>query len=449
MSGCIEIIDVRGDKLAGGADPMSALEDLRTRSFQALSPEIETQVREIIAAVRTRGDAALLEYERRFDCPTLTEAALVVGEEEIAAAYKQVDSEWVGAFRRAKENVFEYHSRLLQSSWLESFDGLLLGQRIRPMASAGLYVPAKHAPLPSTLCMSAVPARVAGVPRLALATPPRKDGSVDPTMLVAAAECGVDDIYRMGGAQGIAALAYGTETVEPVHFIVGPGSPWVVMAKAMVFGVVGIESLPGPSESLIVADDAQNPEWVAADLLSQAEHTGDNTVILLTPSERLAQAVAEATERQLQALERSDLTGQSLQEYGVIVIVESLEQACEIANDIAPEHLQIMTEEPFAWLEMIENAGCICLGRLTAVPLGDYAAGPSHVLPTNGTARFSSPLSVEHFLKRSSVIYATERGLNRIAADVEILAEAEGLTAHRDAVRKRVGTGVPPVHREA
>jgi histidinol dehydrogenase len=434
MDACIEIIDVRGGKI-------SAIEDLRTRTFEGLSSDIEGQVRAIVDAVRTRGDAALVEYERQFDCPTLTAAELVVGVEEIDEAYKQVDTEWIGAFRRAKENVFEYHSRLLQSSWLDSFEGMLLGQRIRPMASAGLYVPAKHAPLPSTLCMCAVPARVAGVPRLALATPPRKDGTVDPTMLVAAAECGVDDIYRMGGAQGIAALAYGTESIEPVAMVVGPGSPWVVMAKRLVFGVVGIESLPGPSESLIIADELQDVELVAADLLSQAEHTGDNTVILLTPSEYLARAVSEALGKQVEKLSRSELTAQSLQEYGAIVIVDSLEQACEIANDIAPEHLQILTADPFAWLELIENAGCICLGSLSAVPLGDYAAGPSHVLPTNGTARFSSPLSVDDFVKKSSVIYATPRGFNRLAQDVETLAEAEGLGAHAAAIRMRREAG--------
>lgn len=429
--GKIQIVDVRYQSSA-------LLEALRQRSLTDLPPEVEETVREIVARVREEGDRALVEYERRFDCPTLTVENLRVPDREIDAAYSQVSPEWVGAFRRAKENIYAFHARLRPGSWLDSFDGLWLGQKITPINAAGLYVPAGKAPLPSTLAMCAVPAKVAGVNRLVLATAPALDGSLHPAMLVAAAECGVDEIYRMGGAQAVAAMAYGTDTVEPVDKIVGPGNPYVIMAKKHVFGTVGIESLPGPSESLIIADADSDPVLVAADLLSQAEHTGDNLVILLTPSQELAEAVREQAYLQLAALPRMELTSSSLGEYGVIAIVKDLQHAVEISNDIAPEHLELAVNDPLELLSEVENAGCICLGHLTTVPLADYAAGPSHVLPTNGTARFSSPLSVEDFIKRSSVVYASERGLQRLGKDVAILAEGEGLFAHAEAVKKRL-----------
>jgi histidinol dehydrogenase len=429
--GKIQIVDVRYQSSA-------LLEALRQRSLTDLPPEVEETVREIVSRVREEGDRALVEYERRFDCPTLTVENLRVPDREIDAAYSQVSPEWVGAFRRAKENIYAFHARLRPGSWLDSFDGLWLGQKITPINAAGLYVPAGKAPLPSTLAMCAVPAKVAGVNRLVLATAPALDGSLHPTMLVAAAECGVDEIYRMGGAQAIAAMAYGTDTIEPVDKIVGPGNPYVIMAKKQVFGTVGIESLPGPSESLIIADGDSDPVLVAADLLSQAEHTGDNLVILLTPSQELAEAVREQAYLQLAALPRMELTSSSLGEYGVIAIVKDLQHAVEISNDIAPEHLELAVNDPLELLSEVENAGCICLGHLTTVPLADYAAGPSHVLPTNGTARFSSPLSVEDFIKRSSVVYAAERGLQRLGKDVVTLAEGEGLFAHAEAVKKRL-----------
>jgi histidinol dehydrogenase len=429
--GKVQIIDVRRQSSA-------LLEALRQRSLADVSPEVEATVREIVARVRTDGDAAVLEYERRFDCPTLTLDDLRVSDRELEAAYAAVSPEWIGAFRRAKENIYAFHERLRPTSWLDSFDGFWLGQKVTPLEAVGLYVPAAKAPLPSTVAMTAVPARVAGVPRLVLATAPRRDGSVDPTMLVAAAECGVDEVYRMGGAQAVAALAYGTDTVEHVDKIVGPGNPYVILAKKEVFGVVGIESLPGPSESLIIADGEADPVLVAADLLSQAEHTGDNLVILLTPDAHVAEAVRDEAYRQLAALPRLELTSASLGEYGVIAIVASLEHAVQIANDIAPEHLELAVAEPLELLERVENAGCICLGHLTSVPLADYAAGPSHVLPTNGTARFSSPLSVEDFMKKSSLVYATDRGLQSLGPDVAVLAEGEGLYAHAEAVKRRL-----------
>ena len=427
----MEIIDVRTQSSA-------LLEALRQRSLDDLSPEVEQVAREIVGRVREEGDRAVVEYTRQFDCPTLTVEDLRVRPREIEAAYAEVSLEWVGAFRHAKENIFAFHERLRPGSWLDSFEGLWLGQRVTPLASAGIYVPAAKAPLPSTLAMCAIPAHVAGVERLVLATPPQRDGRLHPTMLVAAAECGIDEIYRMGGAQAIAALAYGTETVENVAKIVGPGNPYVIMAKKLVYGTVGIESLPGPSESLIIADSGADPTLLAADLLSQAEHTGDNLVILLTADTRLAQAVRDEAYAQLAQLPRSELTSRSLGEYGVIAVVRDLAQAIEISNDIAPEHLELAVADPLALLAEVENAGCICLGQQTTIPLADYAAGPSHVLPTNGTARFSSPLSVEDFVKRSSLVFAAERGLQRLGPDVVLLAEGEGLFAHAEAVRRRL-----------
>jgi histidinol dehydrogenase len=410
---------------------------LRERSFDEVPMEVEEGVRTILKAVRERGDDALVEYTQKLDCPGFTKENIIISQEEIEAAYSQVTDKWLGAFRRARENVWEFQQRAKQQSWLESFDGLQMGNRVSPVASAGLYVPAKLAPLPSSLLMTAIPARVAGVERVVFVTPPRPDGTVEPTMLVAAAECGVDEAYRVGGAQAIGALAYGTESIEPVVKIVGPGSPWVTVAKKQVFGVVGIESIAGPSESLIIADCHASPELVAADLLTQAEHTGDNTVILLSDSEALINAVEQEIMVQLSQLSRCELTQASLEQYGIAVICRDIAQAIEISNDIAPEHLQIVLPDPFSVLELIQNAGCIFMGYLAPVPLGDYAAGPSHVLPTYGTARFSSPLSANDFLKVSSVIYATERGFQRLADDVAELADHEGLTAHAAAIRRR------------
>jgi histidinol dehydrogenase len=322
--------------------------------------------------------------------------------------------------------------------WRKEMGGLTLGSRVTPLASVGIYVPAGQAPLPSSLYMCAVPAAVAGVPRVVVCSPPRRDGSMDALTLVAARETGVGEVYRLGGAQAIAALAYGTETVTPVVKIVGPGNRWVVEAKRQVFGVVGIESLPGPSESALIADDSADPELVAADLLSQAEHAGENMVVLLTPSERLADAALTAIPGQMAALARAELIGRSLQAQGAVVLVRDLAQAAALVSELAPEHLELAVAAPEALAERIENAGCIFLGHRAAVPLGDYAAGPSHVLPTGGTARFSSPLSVQDFVKRTSLVGVSEEGLRRIGPDVIALAEAEGLTAHAEAVRKRL-----------
>jgi len=430
MAPIMDVIDARtGDS--------SALQALRQRSLADLPDHIETDVRRIVEDVRRRGDEALVDYERQFDCSNFSVEQLMVRSEEIEAAYGQISSARLGALRRARENVYEFHLHARPRSWLEEFEGMWLGQRVTPIDSVGIYVPAKSAPLPSTVYMCAMPAKVAEVPRLAMCSPPRKDGSLDPLTLVAAAECGVDEIYRVGGAQAVAALAFGTETVEAVSKIVGPGSPWVTMAKKYVYGIVGIDSLAGPSEVLLIADDTAEPSIVAADLLAQAEHTGDNMAVLITPSEALVEQVTAELQQQIAGAERVAQIQDSLSEFGAIVLVRDLHHAAQLASDIAPEHLQLLVDDPLALLAEIDHAGCVCLGELTPVPLGDYAAGPSHVLPTGGTARFASGLSVDDFVKRTSLICATRRGLNRLGPDVVELAEAEGLVAHAQAVQRR------------
>ncbi len=430
MSEYLRVIDAREDEAGFAAF-------LQARAGAVVSSEVSQQVAEILAAVRGEGDEALVRLERQFDCPDYTPERIRVSEEEIAAAYEQVPPVLLAALRRGIENVRAYHEREVPRSWREEMGGLILGSRVRPLESVGIYVPGGQAPLPSSLYMCAVPAAVAGVPRLAVCSPPRADGSTHPLILVTAKECGVAEVYRLGGAQAVAALAYGTETVAPVVKVVGPGNRWVVEAKRQVFGVVGIESLPGPSESAIIADASAHPGLIAADLLSQAEHAGDNTVVLFTPSARLAEEVLAEIPAQAAALERAALIARSLREQGALVLVRDLRQAAALASALAPEHLELAVEDPEALAECIENAGCLFLGPLAAVPLGDYAAGPSHVLPTGGTARFSSPLSVQDFVKRTSLVGVTEQGLQRIGPDTITLAEAENLTAHAEAVRKR------------
>jgi len=417
---------------------VSELQALRQRSLLEVPAHVEEGVRRVMQDVRLHGDAAVVEHTAQIDCPGFSVDQMVIGPEQMQAAYSQVRPDWLEAFRRAWHNVLSFQQRARTPSWLETFDGLIMGHHVTAVRSAAMYVPARAAPLPSSLLMSAAPARAAGVPRLVLVTAPRTDGSVDPTMLVAAAECGVDEAYRMGGVPGIAALTFGTQTIQPVVKIVGPGSPWVSVAKKYAFGIVGIDSIAGPSESLIIADAAARPDLVAADLLTQAEHTGDNTVLLLTDSDELARAVPDQIQAQLEPLQRADLMKRSLAEHGFIVLTRSIDHAIEISNDIAPEHLQIMTEDPFGVLEAVENAGCVFVGERAPVPLGDYAAGPSHVLPTYGNARFASPLSANDFLKVSSVVYANQHGLERIGRDVVELANGEGMTGHAEAVRRRL-----------
>jgi len=434
----------------GRADLELCLRELTERHLRRTPAHIEQAAREIVERVVAEGDAAVVEYTRRFDCPSFDAGRLVVEPEALRRAYDAAPDDWVRAYRRARENVLAYHERQMPRSWFEDFDGMLLGERVRPVASAGVHVPGFSVPLFASVAMSVEPARAAGVDRVVIATPPRKDGSIDPLVLVACAESGVDTIYRMAGAQAIAALAWGTETVDPVDVVVGPGNPYVMAAKRIVYGQVGIDNLAGPSESMIIADGHADPAWVAADLICQAEHTGDNTVVLATDSSDLAAAVEASAEEQVRALGRAELIRQSLLEHGMIALVADLAAAAELCNELAPEHLQLAVRDPLALVEQIDSAGAIFLGELVTVPLGDYAAGPSHVLPTGGAARFSSGLSVRDFLKRSSLIYATERGFARLARDVEMLAGAEGLDAHAAAVRLRriAGFGPPPDREE-
>jgi len=431
MSEWLTVIDAREEEEA-------ARLLLQQRAAAGFPEEIAPRVAEIVESVRREGDAALVRLEGELDWADYTAEHIRVEEDEIEAACDQVSPDLLAALRHAVENVRQYHLRELPESWQDEFEGLTVGSRVTPLASAGLYVPAGQAPLPSTVYMCAVPARVVGVKRLVLCSPPRRDGTVDPLTLVAARECEVGEIYRLGGAQAIAALAYGTETVPAVDKIVGPGNPWVTLAKKYVFGTVGIESLAGPSELAVIADHSAEAELVIADLLSQAEHTGDNPVTLLTPSEDLVQAVQAALPGQAEKLQRVELIEASLRERGALVLVRDLRQAAALASEIAPEHLQIVTEDPEAVAEQIHSAGCIFLGPWAAVALGDYAAGPSHVLPTGGTARFSSPLSVRDFVKFTSLVSLSPAGLQRIGPEAITLAEAEGLTAHAEAIRKRL-----------
>ena len=436
MSELMKFIDARLDPQQAAARLMEVIED-------GVPPQVVQRAREIVEDVRRRGDEAVVEYTRRFDWPEATVKDLVVSEDEIAAAYEQVDERWLRALRKAKENLFRYHERQAPRSWLQDFGGILLGQRVRAIGSVGIHVPGFAAPLPSSVLHCAIPAQVAGVGRIAVVTPPRRDGSVHPTVLVAASECGVSEVYKMGGAQAVAALAFGTAVVPPVDKIVGPGNAYVVEAKRAVFGKVGIDNLAGPSESAIIADGSASPDLVAADLLTQAEHSGDNLVALLTPEESLIDAVVGRLTDLLEQLDRAQLIEQSLADFGAMVLVESLQQAADLVNRLAPEHLQLMVAEPLELLGQIEAAGAIFIGPHSPVPLGDYIAGPSHVLPTNRAARFSSGLGVGDFVVASSVIWSSPRATAAMAPDAIALAEAEGLTAHAEALRLRIeGSGV-------
>jgi len=399
----------------------------------------EQAVRAICADVRARGDDAVVEYTRRFDSPAITDASrLRVTPEEIAGAAEQVSPAYREAVDAAIRRIERYHQKQLRPSWFDTSDGVLLGQLIRPIERVGLYIPGGKAPLASTLLMTAIPARVAGVPFIELCTPPGPDGRVDPHILYAASACGIETAFKVGGAQAIAAMAYGTATVPRVDKIAGPGNIYVLLAKREVFGDVGIESLPGPSEIAVLADSTARPAYVAADLLSQAEHGGDNLSVLVTPSEDLARAVIAEVERQTERSPRAEIIRQSLAFGGACVVVSSLDEGIEIVNAFAPEHLEIVTAEPMALLGRIKAAGAILLGEASSEPVGDYIAGPSHVLPTGGTARFSSPLSVDDFLVKSSVIAYTPERLRADAEHILALAEVEGLDAHANAVRVRL-----------
>lgn len=399
----------------------------------------EERVREILQNVRDRGDTALFEYTARFDKARLTPETLRVSQEEIEAAYLEVDPDFVKAIQVARDNIRNFHSKQLRNSWMEtSEDGTILGQILRPLERAGIYVPGGTANYPSSVLMNAVPAQVAGVQEIVMVAPPHADGKLQASTLVAAAEAGVTEIYKLGGAQAVAALAYGTETVKRVDLITGPGNIYVTLAKKMVYGMVNIDMLAGPSEILVIADEKANPVYVAADLLSQAEHDVLASAILLTPSEKLAREVQAEIPRQVGYLSRKEIMTASLRDYSAIIVTRDMEEAIDLANRYAPEHLELAVDSPFEILGKIKNAGSIFMGHFTPEPVGDYLAGPNHVLPTGGTARFYSPLNVDTFMKKSGLIAYSNARLTQHGNYIIKLAETEGLDAHANAVRVRL-----------
>ncbi len=398
----------------------------------------EATVREIVQTVRRQGDAALIRYTRDFDRHDLSQSGLRVSGAEIDAAYQRVSADLLAAIRLAHRQIRDFHRQRLPRSWVQfAEDGSVLGKRYTAVDRAGLYVPGGRASYPSTVLMNAVPAKVAGVGRCVMVTPPGPDGSVNPVVLVAAQEAGIEEIYRIGGAQAIAALAYGTETIPQVDVISGPGNIYVTLAKKMVYGQVGIDSLAGPSEVLVIADGHANPVHIAADLLAQAEHDPMAAAILITTSSDLAEKVALEVDRQLVDHPRQDLSERSIRDYGLAVVVEDLDLAADLSNQFAPEHLELEVEDPWALVERIRHAGAIFLGSNTPEAVGDYIAGPNHTLPTSGAARYASALGVETFMKHSSLIEYTPAALQRTASAIDVLATAEGLHSHAESVRLR------------
>ncbi len=413
------------------------LSDLLKRSPNHYDGYQET-VDEIIANVKADGDQAVFDYTKRFDGAEITKENILVTEEEIKEAYEQVDDQLIKVIRKAIKNIREFHEKQVQNSWFETReDGVMLGQKVMPMESCGVYVPGGKAVYPSSVLMNIVPAHVAGVKNIIMTTPPGKDGKVTANTLVAAKEAGVGAIYKVGGAQAIAALAFGTESIPKVDKIVGPGNIFVALAKKSVYGNVSIDSIAGPSEILVLADETANPRYVAADLLSQAEHDEMASAILVTTSEELAAKVSEEIEGFLNQLSRKEIMEKSLDSFGYILIAKDIKEAVDVANAIASEHLEIMTENPFDVMTRIKNAGAIFIGAYSCEPLGDYFAGPNHVLPTNGTAKFFSPLSVDDFIKKSSVVYYSREALEPVHKDIEFFATQEELTAHANSMKVR------------
>ncbi len=398
----------------------------------------EADVQKILDTVRAEGDKALFAYTEKFDGVKITADTIRVTEEEIAKAYDAVDDELITVIREALGNIRSYHEKQKRSSWFETTDkGTLLGQKITALEKAGVYVPGGKAAYPSSVLMNIVPAKVAGVKEIIMVTPPGKDGKVTPTTLVAAHEAGADVIFKVGGAQAIGALAFGTESIPKVDKIVGPGNMYVALAKKAVYGYVSTDAIAGPSEILVLADETANPHYVAADLLSQAEHDEMASAILVTTSPTLAQVVSDEVDAFLPGLSRREIIQKSLDNYGHILVADTMEEAIDAVNAIASEHLEIQTKDPYETMTKIQNAGAIFLGPYSSEPLGDYMAGPNHVLPTNGTARFFSALSVDDFIKKSSVISYSEPALREIHNDIELFAKAEGLTAHANSIQVR------------
>lgn len=396
------------------------------------------KVQAILNDIKENKDEAMFRYTKQFDGADINAASILVTKEEIEAAYKQVDEKLVAIIRKSIENIRVYHEKQKQYSWFDSEEnGTILGQKVTPLERVGVYVPGGKAAYPSSVLMNIIPAKVAGVKEIVMTTPPNKEGIVNPATLVAANEAGIDKIYKVGGAQAIGALAYGTESIKKVDKIVGPGNIYVALAKKLVYGNVSIDSIAGPSEILVLADETANPRFVAADLLSQAEHDQLASAILVTTSEELAKKVEKEVEQFTSELSRKEIVESSLSQYGYILIAKDLEEAIEVVNEIASEHLELMTKDPFQVMTKIKNAGAIFIGEYSSEPLGDYFAGPNHVLPTNGTAKFFSPLSVDDFVKKSSIIYYSREALEPIHQDIIDFATAEQLTAHANSIKVR------------
>ena len=399
--------------------------------------EFEGRVNAIIEEVRKNRDQAIFSYTKQFDGADINADNILVTEAEIQEAYEQVDETLLSVIRKSLVNIKKYHEKQMQNSWFTSEDGIILGQKVTALATVGVYVPGGKAVYPSSVLMNVLPAKVAGVDRIVMCTPPGKDGKVYASTLVAAKEAGVDVIYKVGGAQAIAAMAYGTASVPKVDKIVGPGNIYVALAKKAVFGYVSIDSVAGPSEIMVIADETANPRFVAADLLSQAEHDELASAILITTSMELARKVSEEVDGFVAQLSRKEIIQKSLDSYGYILVADNMQDAIDTANEIASEHLEIMTANPFDTMTRIRNAGAIFLGEYSSEPLGDYFAGPNHILPTNGTAKFFSPLSVDDFVKKSSIISYSEEALELVHEDIEKFAKAEKLTAHANSIAVR------------
>ncbi len=413
------------------------LENLLKRSPNSYGA-YEGKVNDILTQVRNRRDEAIFEYTKQFDGADICADNVLVTEQEIEEAYREVDTKLLEVIRKALVNIRSYHEKQRQFSWFDSEDsGIILGQKITPLKRVGVYVPGGKAVYPSSVLMNVLPAKVAGVDEIIMTTPPGKDGKVYPSTLVAAREAGVDKIYKVGGAQAIAALAFGTESIPKVDKIVGPGNIYVALAKKAVFGYVSIDSIAGPSEIMVLADETANPRFVAADLLSQAEHDEMASAILVTTSETLAEAVSKEVDKFVETLSRREIIEKSLENYGYILVADSMDAAISTVNEIASEHLELVTKNPFETMTKIRNAGAIFIGEYSSEPLGDYFAGPNHVLPTNGTAKFFSPLSVDDFIKKSSIISYSREALEPVYRDIVQFAECEKLTAHANSIRVR------------
>ena len=413
------------------------LENLLKRSPNSYG-EFESRVNDIIQKVREKRDEAVFEYTLKFDGATINQDNIRVTEEEIKEAYEQVDPKLLDVIRKALVNIRDYHTKQKQYSWFDSDEsGIILGQKVTPLKTVGVYVPGGKAVYPSSVLMNVIPAKVAGVSNIIMTTPCGKDGKVYPSTLVAAKEAGVDAIYKVGGAQAIAALAFGTESIPKVDKIVGPGNIYVALAKKAVFGYVSIDSIAGPSEIMVLADETANPRFVAADLLSQAEHDEMASAILVTTSETLAEQVSVEVDKFVATLSRKEIIQKSLDNYGYILVADTMQDAIDTVNEIASEHLELVTKNPFETMTKIRNAGAIFIGEYSSEPLGDYFAGPNHVLPTNGTAKFFSPLSVDDFIKKSSIISYSREALKPVYKDIVQFAECEKLTAHANSIRVR------------